>query len=112
MKYQQALHSDLSAIKELLESSGLPANDIEAHLVNFIVAKESNKVIGVGGWETCNEFALLRSFSVNKNHKCLGVAERILTLVEEHIVSLGVRGFYLLTDTALNYFERFGFYVW
>ena len=110
MKYEQATHFDLDAIKDLLESYGLPANDIKGHLENFIVAKESNDLIGVGGWEVCKDVALLRSFSVKASHKGLGVAEKIFKLVEEQAVNSGVRGFYLLTDTAANYFERFDFY--
>lgn len=110
MKYEQARHADLDAIRELLESYGLPTNDIKGHLENFIVAKDSDKVIGVGGWEACKEFALLRSFAVNANNKGSGVAELILKLVEERAINSGIRGFYLLTDTAVNYFERSGYY--
>jgi amino-acid N-acetyltransferase len=109
MKFEQATPSDLDAIKDLLASYGLPANDINSHLDNFIVAKESDVLVGVGGWESCNEVALLRSFAVNTSHKGLGVAEKILKLLEEQAVNSGIKGFYLLTDTATNYFERFEF---
>jgi len=107
MKFEQATPFDLDAIKELLESYGLPANDIKGHLDNFIVAKESNVLIGVGGWESFKEVALLRSFAVNTSHKGLGIAEKILKLLEEQAANSGVKSFYLLTDTATNYFERF-----
>jgi len=110
MEYEQAIHSDLDAIKDLLESYGLPAGDFKDHLINFIVAKESNEIIGVGGYETSKEYALLRSFAVKTSHKGLGIAEKIFKLVEEQALNSGVKGFYLLTDTAIKYFERFEFY--
>jgi N-acetylglutamate synthase-like GNAT family acetyltransferase len=109
MKFEQATPSDLDAIRHLLESYGLPANDIKGHLDNFIVVKESNVLIGVGGWESCKEVALLRSLAVNTSHKGLAVAEKMLKLLEEQAANSGVRAFYLLTDTATNYFERFDF---
>lgn len=110
MKYEQAAYSNQNAIKELLESYGLPAGDFKNHLGNFIVAKESNEIIGVGGYETCEEYALLRSFAVKASHNDLGVAERIFKLVEAKAINLGVKRFYLLSDTAVKYFERFEFY--
>jgi len=100
MEYEQAIHSDLYAIKDLLESYGLPAGDFKDHLINFIVAKESNEIIGVGGYETSKEYALLRSFAVKTSHKGLGGAEKIFKSVEEQAINSGVKGFYLLTDTA------------
>jgi len=109
MKIEQAKPSDLDTIIDLLESYGLPANDIKGHLDNFIVAKESNVLIGVGGWESCKEVALLRSLAVNTSHKGLGVAEKILKRLEEQAANSGVKAFYLLTDTATKYFERFDF---
>lgn len=109
MKYEQAIHSDLDAIKHLLESYGLPSSDLKDHLSNFIVAKESNELVGVGGYEMCKEYALLRSFAVNESHKGLGIAEDIFKLVEKKASNSGVKSFYLLTDTAIKYFERFNF---
>ncbi len=110
MKYEQATDFDLNAIKCLLEYYGLPANDIKNHIGNFIVAKEFNELIGVCGWEVCEEVALLRSFAVKTSHKGLGIAEKIFKLVEKQAISSGVIGFYLLTGTATNYFKRFDFY--
>jgi len=109
MEYEQATHSDLDAIKDLLKSYGLPTGDFKHHLINFIVAKQSNEIIGVGGYEACKEYALLRSFAVKTSHKNLGVAEEIFNLVKEQAINSGVKGFYLLTDTAIKYFERFEF---
>ncbi len=98
MKYEQAAHSDLDAIKDLLASYGLPANDINVHFENFIVAKNLNNLIGVGGWEAYKEVALLRSFAVSTSHQGLGVAEKILKLVEEQVANSGVRDLYLETS--------------
>lgn len=109
MKYEQALPSDLDAIKNLLESYGLPSSDLKNHLGNFFVAKEFNELVGVGGYEACKEYALLRSFAVNASHNGLGIAEDIFKLVEEKATNSGSKSFYLLTDTAVKYFERFSF---
>ena len=111
MKYEQAIHSDLDAIKNLLEFYGLPSNDLNDHLSHFIVAKESNELVGVGGYEMCQEYALLRSFAVTESHKGLGIAEHIFKLVEKKAANAGVKSFYLLTDTAIKYFKRFKFSI-
>ena len=110
MEYEQAKSSNEESIKNLLESHGLPASDINDHLGNFIVAKESSEIVGVGGFEICNDYALLRSFAVNSSHKGLGIAEQIFNLVEEQAIKSGIKAFYLLTDTASQYFERLAFY--
>ncbi len=110
MEYEQARPSNQDAIKHLLKSYGLPTSDINDHIGNFIVAKESSEIIAVGGFEICNEHALLRSFAVKTSHKGLGIAEQIFNLVEEQAIKSGIKAFYLLTDTAIQYFERLEFY--
>lgn len=109
MKYEQTIESDFDAIKSLLDSYELPSSDIKEHFGNFFVAKEANVLVGVGGYETCEEYAFLRSFAVNESYRGLGIAESILKLVEGKAASSGVRSLYLLTETASKYFEKFGF---
>lgn len=109
MRYEHAVVSDLDAIVNLLETYELPSTDIKDHLGNFFVAKESNQLVGVGGYETYKEYALLRSFAVYESHKGLGIAENVFNLLEKKAASSGVQSFYLLTNTAIKYFERFEF---
>lgn len=111
LKIRPALRSDLNEVRELLESNSLPACDCAAHLNNFIIAEDQHAVVGVGGYEDCGEVALIRSFVTRPDHKNMGIAEQIFYSIRDKATYLGIKQFYLLTTTASNYFQRFGFTV-
>lgn len=109
MIYRDACLSDTEDIKELLDSYDLPSIDIEEHLLSFVVAKSNGKIIGVGGFERCEEFGLLRSFAVSPSQTGRGIADHIFHLVREKTLECGIEQLYLLTTTADKYFNKFGF---
>lgn len=109
MRYRQAYPADLKEIQELLESYELPSGDCSEHLSNFVIAENGNGVVGVGGFETCGRFGLLRSFAVKNGFKGQSVASEIFSLAKARAIDLGIHRFYLLTTTARGFFERFGF---
>lgn len=109
--YRDACLSDTKEIKTLLESYDLPSIDVESHIDNFVVAESNGKIIGIGGFERCGEFGLLRSFAVSPSEKGRGIADHIFSLVKAKALGCGIRQFYLLTTTADKYFDRLGFDV-
>lgn len=111
MIYRGACLSDTKKIKELLESYDLPSIDVEDHIVNFVVAESNGKIFGVGGFEQCGDFGLLRSFAVSPDQKGRGISDHIFKLVKAKAVECNIGQFYLLTTTADKYFDRLGFVV-
>jgi amino-acid N-acetyltransferase len=109
--YRDACLYDLKEIKGLLESYDLPSIDVEEHVANFVVAESNGKIIGVGGFERCEDFGLLRSFAVTSGQKGRGIADHLFSLVKAKAVECGIGQFYLLTTTADKYFDRHGFVV-
>jgi amino-acid N-acetyltransferase len=109
LEYRQAIESDFRAIHDLLECHDLPANDCKEHLKNFVVAVEDDKIVGVGGFEHCENSGLLRSFAIHQAYEGLGIAKRIFEKLKANAKSLKIEKFYLLTTTASEYFKRFGF---
>ncbi len=95
----------------LLDSYDLPASDFQDHIENFVVAERNGTIIGVGGFESCENLGLLRSFAVSDSEIGRGIAGQIFSLVKAKAMDFGISRFYLLTTTAVNYFERFGFAV-
>jgi amino-acid N-acetyltransferase len=106
---RSAQPGDLAAIEQLLTSSGLPSDGVEAGLGEFLVAEADHRVVGVVGMEYCGAYGLLRSTAVDpawRGHQVgRALVERIVAAAE----SRGVKALYLLTTTAERYFPSFGF---
>jgi len=108
---RNAERADLRAITELLRNDGLPTDDIECHLENFIILVNDGEIIGVGGLERCGEFGLVRSIAVTPENRNKGVARRIYRCIEERAHALGISTLYLLTESAADYFDKLGFVI-
>lgn len=90
---ERANVDDLSAIMELLARSDLPQEGLSDHLTT-LVARADQTVIGNAALELYGTAALLRSVAVNQAFRGQG---------------LGITHVYLLTETAAEFFPRFGF---
>jgi amino-acid N-acetyltransferase len=106
---RRAQGEDLSAIKELLQQSGLPITGVEDWLSQFLVAEHEGHIVAVAGMELYGSSALLRSVGVRPEWRGSGLGrqlvERLLATAQER----GTHDVYLLTTTAEDYFPRFGF---
>jgi len=111
MKHREASSTDFLIIKELLNCSNLPSNDIEKYIENFIIIEKNNKIIGIGGLETYNQFGLVRSIVVKSEYRNNGIAKNIYGLIEKKAYALGIKTLYLLTETAIDYFKKLGFKI-
>jgi amino-acid N-acetyltransferase len=105
--YGTATKEDLQSIVRLLETCELPSNDVAAHLHRFIVAKETDRLVGCIGME--REGPLLRSLAVDPSHRNRGVAQHLCEQLLHHAKEQGTQEIFLLTTTAAKFFEKIGF---
>ena len=97
------------SIITLLQSGNLPVEDLPAHLDNFFIALDYDKVVGAVGLEKYNNCGLLRSLVVNKVYRNEKIAGKLVKQVEEKAKDLGVDCIYLLTETAPDYYTKKGY---
>lgn len=99
---------DLAATGELIESSGLPVQGVDAH-GGFVVAEIDSRIVGVAGVELYYPFALLRSVVVSEDLRGTGLGRALVVDRLRWAADLDVAGLYLLTIGAVDYFSSFGF---
>ncbi len=109
MYFATALYTDLEDVLNLLEHFCLPKMGVAENIHNFILAQEQDKVVGCAGLEIHGNAGLLRSVAIAPEYQKQGLGSRltegILNLAEHHkLASVS-----LLTETAQDYFPKFGF---
>jgi amino-acid N-acetyltransferase len=101
--------ADVPAILALLERSGLPPDGLREHVATTLVARAGAHVVGSAALELYRKAALLRSVAVAADFRGAGLGHRLtraaLDLARQH----GVTTVFLLTETATDFFPRFGF---
>lgn len=107
--FSSATEKDLEEVQKILSDFELPFKDISNHLENFILAHKNGELIGVIGLEIYQTKALLRSLSVKKDFRNFGVGKLLVDKITEFAKSRGVKQVFLLTTTAEEYFQKFGF---
>ena len=106
---QNAMPKDLAAIFELLEASKLPTAGDKDHMQNFVLELENNTLLGCAGLEIYGDAGLLRSVAVNLNQRSNGIGSRLVKNILENAKNHQLSSISLLTETAEDYFRRFGF---
>ncbi|MFO8100001.1 MAG: arsenic resistance N-acetyltransferase ArsN2 [Salinibacter sp.] len=107
---QRAEPEDLDPIRGLLETCGLPHDDLTpAHLAHFQVARHGADLYGVVGLEPCGDGALLRSLAVAPDARGQGLGTRLVEAIEQRARREGIRTLYLLTTSAASYFQAHGY---
>lgn len=110
MEIQPATSDDFRPIRGLLETRGLPHDDLVlAHLRHFLVAREGDALHGVVGLEPCGDVALLRSLAVAPAARGEGLGARLVDAIEDQAHEVDIRMLYLLTTTAEGYFRTRGY---
>lgn len=98
--------------RKLLADCGLPFDDVNmSQLQHFLVIiKDDRDIVGVVGLEAlAGQIALLRSLAVHESHRKQGLASQLVEKMEAYARSTGIRGLYLLTLTAGDFFRRRGY---
>lgn len=106
-----ANESEFTAVVALLERSRLTDAGLADHRDSLVVARTEGRVVGCAALELYGEQALLRSVAVDDAMRGRGLGERLTHAALDRARRQGVRVIYLLTETAAQFFPRFGFEV-
>ena len=102
---------DLERIERMLVADSLPLEGVADSLPGFVVAENGDSIVGAVAIEPCGEYGLLRSAVVDANVRNRGIGRQLVERAIDSAKSRHMKGLYLLTTTAENYFPLFGFEV-
>ena len=100
---------DVPALYGLLQESGLPVDGLNAHLSTALVAKAGTQIVGSAALELYGHAALLRSVAVAESVRGTGLGRQLMEAALETARQHRAQRLYLLTETAAEWFPRFGF---
>lgn len=105
--------TDLPQAEALLTAAGLTLNDVGAQFgPQYVVALSgSGEMIGVAGVEVYGTYGLFRSAAVRPDWRGQGVGEELTADRIAWADTAGLEVLFLLTQTAADYWPRFGFVV-
>jgi amino-acid N-acetyltransferase len=110
IRIRPAEASDLAGVTTLLaEAKLVPLGSDSQFGPQYAVATRGDLVIGVAGLELHGDDGILRSVCLHPQYRSLRIGA---ALVEDRVGwarDRGLRGLYLLTATASDYWPRFGF---
>ena len=106
---ESARSDDLPAILSLLDTHQLPHAAIDQHLDDTLVARDGGRLVGCAAVERYDAAGLLRSVAVAEERRGSGLGIRLTTAALAHARARGIHTVYLLTETAADFFPRFGF---
>jgi amino-acid N-acetyltransferase len=109
MSIEKTRESDLDDIFELLDLVKLSAEGVSKYLDHFIVVKDNRKIVGCIGLEVYEKIGLLRSLAIHPEYQKSGLGTELTKKLLTRAKDLGIHELYLLTSTARNFFEKFGF---
>ena len=100
---------DFQSFKGLLKSSNLPADDLNVQRDLLVAYVEDGQMVGTGGLEIYGSYGLLRSLSVKLGTRGKALGTALTTYLIDEARNRGLKGIFLLTETARGFFERKGF---
>jgi amino-acid N-acetyltransferase len=104
-----AQEQDLSAILPLLDRASLPQAGLPEHLATALVARQDDAIVGSAALEHYGNTALLRSVAVDQALRSQGLGHQLTRAALDLARRRGITTVYLLTETAGEFFPRFGF---
>jgi amino-acid N-acetyltransferase len=102
---------DTASIRLLLESAGLPTDDLLTSNPQFVVACDNDRVVAIGALQRFGVSALLRSVVVASDVRGSGLGRSIVQDLERAARSGRIEQLFLLTQTAQRFFEHQGYRV-
>jgi amino-acid N-acetyltransferase len=100
---------DYADVCSLLQSERLPIIDLKTDLPHFFVKTIGGEIIGSIGMEHYGQSGLLRSMIVSPAFRNKGIASELVNQLTGYAKHRGVKKLFLITNTAEDYFQRFGF---
>jgi amino-acid N-acetyltransferase len=109
MNIRPAAQTELKEIERLLSENSLPVEDINDGKIQFFVGENDCEIFGVIGLEKYNELGLLRSLAVKNSYKGKKLGLSLVDYLFMFSNKRQIKELYLLTDTAVEYFQKIGF---
>lgn len=100
---------DHVAIRTLLAAHDLPVQDLANPAIEFLVAADDTRLLGVIGLEHCADAGLLRSLCVQGDLRGTGLGVALVDALEARARQAGLPQLVLLTQTAAPFFSRRGY---
>lgn len=97
------------AFLDQLKRSGLPFEDLDKDKHLLVGYYNHDELIGTGAMEIYGDYGLLRSVSITEAMRGKKLGSKITYHLLEHAKLSNLRGLYLLTETAKDFFEKIGF---
>lgn len=107
--FRPARAEDWPAVAALLGQARLPLAGVQEHLSEFVLAWRNEMPVGVAGLERYDSVALLRSVAVAPPERGQGLGSALVQHLLGRACSQGIRQIVLLTESAADFFPRFGF---
>jgi amino-acid N-acetyltransferase len=106
---ERARAEDLDGILRLLGEQRLPQEGLREHLETALVVRLDDRIVGSAALELYPDGALLRSVAVASELQGQQVGRELTEAAIRLADQLAMPAVYLLTNTAAEYFPRFGF---
>jgi amino-acid N-acetyltransferase len=106
---ERARAEDLDGILRLLGEHRLPQEGLREHLETALVVRLDDRIVGSAALELYPDGALLRSVAVASELQGQQVGRELTEAAIRLADQLAMPAVYLLTNTAAEYFPRFGF---
>jgi amino-acid N-acetyltransferase len=100
--------SELKSARRLLLESELPTQGLEKAQL-WCAKDNTGRVVGIAGLEIWGRQGLLRSVVVKAENRQRGVGKALVKRVLKEAEARDLAELYLLTETAPNFFSKFGF---
>jgi len=104
-----AAREDLPLVRALLRESSLPVEGLEPLVGSLLVARLGSRVVGCAALEDFPPATLLRSVAVRADSRGSGLGGLLTQAALDMARGRGFRRVFLLTETAEQFFSRFGF---
>jgi amino-acid N-acetyltransferase len=98
-------------VLDLLEKNQLPTAGVQDHLEHFLLEFANENLIACAGLEVHDRAGLLRSLVVTEHHRSHGLGAKLVQAILEQGRTQNLSSISLLTETACDYFPRFGFQI-
>ncbi len=109
--FEELVPGDFATVFELLNEAELDDSDLKQPGIRLFQLVESGILCAVGGLETRDGQALLRSVAVKKEWQGRGLGKKLVAQIEKAAGQSGIRSLYLLTTTASGFFQSLGYRI-
>jgi amino-acid N-acetyltransferase len=111
MVIQAAAVRDLPEIPAVLEGQHLPVDGVDERVETTLVVREKAeaRVVGTAALELYGDDALLRSVAIDTGFQGQRLGHALIAAALEVAHARGAETVFLLTNTAPDFFPRFGF---